>query len=247
MTSPVCSNAGRRRAWRGRAILVLLAAMLAVLVPQAVRAFEPFVVKDIRVEGVQRTEAGTVFSYLPIKVGDRIDDERAAQAVKALFATGFFRDVRLEADGDVLVVIVQERPTISNITISGNKEFDTDTLKKALKEIGIAEARIFDRSALDRAEQEMKRQYITRGLYAARVTTTVTPQERNRVAVNFSIEEGDASKIARINIVGTRAFTERDLLKQMTLTTPGWTTWYTKNDQYSKQKLQADLEAVRSI
>src|SRR5436309_8151847 len=131
MTSPVCSNAGRRRAWRGRAILVLLAAMLFGLVPQAVRAFEPFVVKDIRVEGVQRTEAGTVFSYLPIKVGERIDDERAAAAVRALFATGFFRDVRLEAEGDVLVVIVQERPTISRIDLSGNKEFDKDTLTKA--------------------------------------------------------------------------------------------------------------------
>jgi len=230
-----------------RHLPALIAALLGSLAATAALAFEPFVVKDIRVEGVQRTEAGTVFSYLPIKVGERIDDERAAAAVRALFATGFFRDVRLEAEGDVLVVIVQERPTISRIELSGNKEFDKDTLTKALKEIGIAEARIFDRAALDRAEQEIKRQYITRGLYAAKVTTTVTPQERNRVAVNFTIEEGDASKIARINIVGARAFTERDLLKQMTLTTPGWTTWYTKNDQYSKQKLQADLEALRSF
>jgi len=230
-----------------RHLPALIAALLGSLAATAALAFEPFVVKDIRVEGVQRTEAGTVFSYLPIKVGERIDDERAAAAVRALFATGFFRDVRLEAEGDVLVVIVQERPTISRIELAGNKEFDKDTLTKALKEIGIAEARIFDRAALDRAEQEIKRQYITRGLYAAKVTTTVTPQERNRVAVNFTIEEGDASKIARINIVGARAFTERDLLKQMTLTTPGWTTWYTKNDQYSKQKLQADLEALRSF
>ena len=230
-----------------RRLPACIAALVASLAATAALAFDPFVVKDIRVEGVQRTEAGTVFSYLPIKVGDRIDDDRAAQAVKALFATGFFRDVRLEAEGDVLVVIVQERPTISTISISGNKEFDKDTLTKALKEIGIAEARIFDRAALDRAEQEIKRQYVTRGLYGARVTTTVTPQERNRVAVNFTIEEGDPSKIARINIVGARAFSERDLQKQMTLTTPGWLTWYTKNDQYSKQKLQADLEALRSF
>ena len=130
-------------------------------------AVDPFVVRDIRVEGVQRTEAGTIFSYLPIKVGDRVDDEKIAAAVKALYATGFFRDVRLEAQGDVLIVTVQERPTISSITFVGNKEFDTDTIKKALKDIGIAEARIFDRSALDRAEQELKRQYITRGLYGA--------------------------------------------------------------------------------
>ncbi len=253
MTFPDCSESQRRRsATRNpfsvvRRLSALLVALVASLAASAAFAFEPFVVKDIRVEGVQRTEAGTVFSYLPIKVGERIDDERAAQAVRALFATGFFRDVRLEAEGDVLVVIVQERPTISKLEFTGNKEFDTDTLRKALREIGIAEARIFDRSALDRAEQEMKRQYITRGLYGARVTTTVTPQERNRVAINFSVEEGEPAKIARINIVGAQAFSERDLLREMQLTTPGWLTWYTKNDQYSKQKLQADLEALRSF
>ena len=229
-----------------RALPALLAALVAPLHCVAAWAAEPFVVRDIRVEGVQRTEAGTIFSYLPIKVGERVDDEKIAQAVKALYATGFFRDVRLEAQGDVLVVVVQERPTISSLTFVGNKEFDTDTIKKALKDIGIAEARIFDRSALDRAEQELKRQYITRGLYSANVQTTVTPQELNRVALNFTIVEGDAAKIARINIVGTKAFTEKQLLSEMALTTPGWLTWYTKNDQYSKQKLQADLETLRS-
>jgi outer membrane protein insertion porin family len=159
----------------------------------------------------------------------------------------FFRDVRLEVQDGVLLVIVQERPTISKVEITGNKEFDTDTLKKALKEIGLAEARIFDRSALDRAEQEMKRQYLTRGRYAAKVTVTVTPQERNRVAINIAIEEGDPSKIARINIIGESAYSESELLGLMQLTTPGWLTWYTKNDQYSKPKLQADLEALRSF
>jgi outer membrane protein insertion porin family len=232
---------------RARAAALLAVALLAAFALPQAHAFEPFVVRDIRVEGVQRTEAGTVFSYLPIKVGERLTDEKAAEAVKALYATGFFRDVRLEVQDDVLIVSVQERPTISSITFVGNKEFDTDTLKKALKDIGIAEARIFDRSALDRAEQEMKRQYITRGLYAAKVTTTVTPQQRNRVAVNFTIEEGDVAKIARINIVGNKAFPERELLDKMQLTTPGWFTWYTKNDQYSKQKLQADLESIRSF
>src|SRR4051812_26428792 len=227
--------------------LALLAGIVASALSLCAWAVDPFVVRDIRVEGVQRTEAGTIFSYLPIKVGDRVTDEKIAQAVKALYATGFFRDVRLEAQGDVLVVVVQERPTISSLTFVGNKEFDTDTIKKALKDIGIAEARIFDRSALERAEQELKRQYITRGLYGAKVQTTVTPQERNRVALNFTIEEGDAAKIARINIIGNKAFTEKQLLDEMTLTTPGWLTWYTKNDQYGKQKLQADLEALRSF
>jgi len=228
---------------RRRAVPALVAALWAA----ASWAFDPFTVRDIRVEGVQRTEAGTIFSYLPIKVGERVDDEKVAQAVKALYATGFFRDVRIEAQGDILVVTVAERPTISSLTFVGNKEFDTETVKKALREIGIAEARIFDRSALERAEQELKRQYITRGKYAASVQVTVTPQERNRVALNFTIVEGETANIARINIVGNKAFTERQLRREMQLSTPNWLSWYTKDDQYSKQKLSADLETLRSF
>jgi outer membrane protein insertion porin family len=225
-----------------RALLCLL-----LLAPVAAYAFDPFTVRDIQVEGVQRTEAGTIFSYLPIKVGERIDDQKVADAVKALYATGFFRDVRIEAQGDVLIVIVQERPTISSLTFVGNKEFDTDTIKKALKDVGIGEALIFDRSALERAEQELKRQYITKGKYAATVQTTVTPQDRNRVAINFNIVEGDTASISRINIVGNKSFTEKQLRSELQLTTPNWLSWYTKDDQYSKQKLTADLEALRSF
>jgi outer membrane protein insertion porin family len=247
MTFPACSDRTVRRKAARVPVPALLAGLLSSALSLCAWAIEPFVVRDIRVEGVQRTEAGTIFNYLPIKVGDRVTDERISDAVKALYATGFFRDVRLEAQGEVLIVSVQERPTISSITYVGNKEFDTDTIKKALKDIGIAEARIFDRSALERAEQELKRQYITRGKYAASVQTTVTPQERNRVAINFTIEEGDSAKITRINVVGAKAFTEKQLLSEMTLTTPGWLTWYTKNDQYSKQKLTADLEVLRSF
>src|SRR5436190_14598180 len=210
-------------------------------------ALDPFVVKDIRVEGIQRTDAGTIFSYLPVKVGETIDDEKASAAIRALYATGFFRDVRLEAQDGVLIVSLLERPTISAIEVTGAKEFDKDTLKKALQEIGLAESRIFDRSALDRAEQEIKRQYISRGRYAAEVTTIVTPQERNRASINFVVTEGEVAKIAQINIVGNTVFTEKQLLGEMVLTTPGWITWYTKNDQYSKQKLAADLETLRSF
>jgi len=232
---------------RARSLTALVAALCASLTAATSWAFDPFVVRDIQVDGVQRTEAGTIFSYLPIKVGERVDDEKIAQAVKALYATGFFRDVRIEAQGDVLVVVVQERPTISSLTFVGNKEFDTDTIKKALKDVGIADGLIFDRSALDRAEQELKRQYITRGKYAATVQTTVTPQERNRVAVNFTIVEGESASIAKINLVGNKEFTEKQLRSEMQLTTPNWLSWYTKDDQYSKQKLQADLEALRSF
>jgi outer membrane protein insertion porin family len=204
------------------------------------------VVKDIRIEGIQRTEAGTVFSYLPVKVGDTLTDEKASEAIKALFATGFFKDVRIEIDGGVLVVVVEERPAISQIDFVGVKEFDKDALKKGLKEVGLAEGRIFDRALLDKAEQELKRQYLSRGRYAVKVTTTVTPLDRNRVSLNFTVDEGDVAKIKLINIVGAKAFSEKDLLKLFTLTTSGWLTWYTKNDQYSRQKLSADLETLRS-
>lgn len=225
----------------------LLAGVIATLVAVSASAFEPFTVKDIRVDGIQRTEAGTVFSYLPIKVGDTMTDEKAAQAIKALFATGFFKDVRIEIDGGVVVVAVEERPAIAQIDFVGLKEFDKEQLTKGLKEAGFAISRSFDRSMLERAEQELKRQYLTRGKYGVAITTTVTPLERNRVSVNFSIDEGVAAKIKQINIVGNQSFDEDDLLENFQLQTPNWVSWYTKNDQYSKQKLSADLETLRSF
>jgi outer membrane protein insertion porin family len=210
-------------------------------------AIEPFTIKDIRVEGVQRTEAGTVFTYLPVKVGDRIDDEKAAAAIKALYATGFYQDVRLERDGDVLIVSVQERPAIATIEIEGAKEFTKENLKDGLKQAGIAESKIYDKSLVDRAEKELKRQYTGKGYYGATVKTTITPLERNRVSLRFDIVEGTVTKIADINIIGAKSFPEKTLLSEFKLTTPGWFTWFTKNDQYSKQQLTADLEALRSF
>ncbi len=212
----------------------------------SVWALEPFVVKDIRVEGIQRTEAGTVFSYLPVKVGDTMDDEKVSQAVKALFATGFFQDVRLEAEGETLVISVQERPAVSQIDFVGLKEFDKDKLMEGLKQGGLAEGRIFDRSMLDKAEQELKRQYFSHGKYAVSVKATVTPLERNRVAIRFDVDEGDVAKIQQINIVGNAAFSEKELRKQFALSTPGWMSWWSKDDQYSKEKLAGDLESLRS-
>ncbi|MFH1044358.1 MAG: outer membrane protein assembly factor BamA [Pseudomonadota bacterium] len=209
-------------------------------------AFDPFVVRDIRVEGIQRIEAGTVFSYLPVKVGETMTDEKAAAAIKALFATGFFKDVRLEVQREVLIVVVEERPAVSQIDFIGNKEFDKDALRKGLRDAGLAEGRSLDKALLDQAEQEIKRQYLARGRYGASVVTTVTPLERNRVGVSFSINEGDVTKIRQVNIIGNKAFKEKDLLALLVLQTPGWMTWYTKNDQYSKQKLSGDLETLRS-
>jgi outer membrane protein insertion porin family len=224
---------------------LFLAVFLAVALPAI--AIQPFTIRDIRVEGVQRTEAGTVFTYLPVKVGDRLDDDRAAAAIKALYATGFYSDIRLEADGDVLIVSVQERPAVATIDIEGAKEFTKENLKDGLKQAGIAESKIYDKSLLDRAEKELKRQYTGRGFYAVVVKITVTPLERNRVALRFDIEEGAVTKIADINIIGAKDFTEKTLLREMKLTTPGWFTWFTKDDQYSKQQLTADIEALRSF
>ena len=223
----------------------LVAALLAVSMPAS--AFDPFVITDIRVEGIQRTEAGTVFNYLPVRVGDRLTEAGASASIKALYATGFFRDVRIEADGSVMVVVVDERPAIAQVNFEGVKEFDKDGLKAGLKEVGLAESRIFDRALLDRAEQELKRQYLSRGLYSARIKASTTPLERNRVAVNFEVVEGEVAKIRKIGVVGNKAFDEETVLELFQLTTPGWLTWYTKNDQYSKQKLSADLERLRSF
>lgn len=224
----------------------LIAGLFFALLAKAAAAFTPFVVSDIRIEGIQRTEAGTVFSYLPVKVGDTLTEDKAAQAIKALFGTGFFKDVRLEMEGGVLVVLVEERPAIASLEFVGTKAFDKEQLRKGLREVGLAESRIFDRSMVERAEQELKRQYLSQGHYAAQVTTTVTPLERNRVGITFAVDEGEIAKIRQINIVGAKAFKEKDLLEQFKLTTPGWLTWYTKNDQYSKQKLSGDLETLRS-
>ncbi|MDP2784148.1 MAG: outer membrane protein assembly factor BamA [Sulfurimicrobium sp.] len=220
--------------------------LISTLYATSALALDPFVVKDIRVEGIQRTEAGTVFSYLPVKVGETLDDEKVAAAVKALYATGFFKDVRLETENGVLVVTLQERPAIAQVDISGAKEFTKEQLKDGLKAAGLAESKIFDKALLERAEQELKRQYLSRGKYAVTITTTVTPLERNRVAIGFDISEGEIAKIKQINIVGNEVVPEKELLGQFVLSTSGWMSWYSKNDQYSKQKLAADLESLRS-
>ena len=222
-------------------------AIFFALSSQQVLAVEAFVVKDIRVEGLQRTEAGTIFNYLPVQVGDVMSDEKATQAIKSLYNTGFFKDVRIEAEGQVLVVTVQERSAIAKIDFSGNKSFPSDKMTEGLKQIGISEGLIFDKSQLDRAEQEIKRQYLAQGKYGANVKAVVSPLERNRVAVRFEIEEGVVAKIRDINIIGNTVFTTEDLRAEFLLTTPNWMSWWNKDDQYSKQKLTADLETLKSF
>lgn len=209
-------------------------------------AFEPFTVTDIRVEGLQRISSGTVFNYLPIKVGDTIDDGKSALAMRALFKTGYFSDVFLEQDGDVLVVNVRERAAISSIGIKGNEDIETEALLEGLKEIGLAEGRVYNRSLLETVEQELRRQYFSRGKYAVKIDTEVTPLERNRVGIVIDISEGRAARIKQINIVGNRQFEDEQLLDKFSLTTPTFFSFYTKDDQYSKQKLAGDLETLKS-
>jgi outer membrane protein insertion porin family len=225
----------------------IIPALVLALFHQYALALDSFVIKDIRVEGLQRTEPGTIFNYLPVEVGDTMDDAKATRAIKSLYGTGFFKDVRIEADGDVLLVTVQERSAIATIAFSGNRSFPSDKMLEGLKQIGISEGLIFDKSELDRAEQEIKRQYLSTGKYGATVKTVVSPLERNRVAVRFEIEEGKVAKIRDINIVGNEDFTMDELRTEFLLTTPNWMSWWNKDDQYSKQKLTADLETLKSF
>ena len=209
-------------------------------------AIDSFTVRDIRVEGLQRVEAGTIFASLPVRVGDTYDDEKGTSAIQALFGLGVFKDVRIEVNGDILVVIVEERPTVADVEFAGVKEFDKDILKKALRDVGLADGRPFDKALIDRAEQELKRQYINRSMYAAEVVTTVTPIERNRVNLTFTVVEGDTAKINEIRIVGSKAFNESTLRNLFDLSTGGWLSWYTKSDRYSRVKLNADIESLKS-
>jgi outer membrane protein insertion porin family len=207
---------------------------------------ETFTVKDIRVEGLQRISAGTVFNYLPIQVGQTIRNEETGEVIRALYSTGFFKDIRMEREGDVLVVYVQERPAIAKIEISGNKSIETEPLMKGLKDIGLAEGKVFSTSVLDRLERELQRQYFSLGKYGMTLQSTVTPLERNRVAVTILIAEGESARIKQINIVGNQAFDDGKLLDQMELSTGGWLSSFTKEDQYSRQKLSGDLEKLKS-
>ena len=230
-----------RSIWRS-----LVCAVVAGLTMQAALALDPFVVKDIRVEGLQRVEAGTVFASVPVRVGDTYTDDKAAASIRSLFALGLFKDVRIEAKDGVLIVVVEERPSIADVDFSGTKEFDKDVLKRALRDIGLTEGRPFDKALVDRAEQELKRQYINRSMDAAEVITTITPIERNRVNLSFAVAEGAPAKISDIRIVGNNAYSTSTLQGLFDSDSGSWLSWYTKSNRYSRAKLNADIESLRS-
>ena len=230
-----------------RARLRTLSALIATtFASQLAWAVDPFTVRDIRLEGLQRVEPGTIFGSIPLRTGDTYTDETGAAAIRALYALGLFNDVRLDVQGDVLVVIVQERPTVAAIDFAGNREFTKEVLQNALRDAGMTAGRPYDKALIDRAEQEIKRQYINRSLYGAEVQTTVTPVARNQVNLAFNITEGQPARIKDIHIVGNRVFSEDKLKDLFDLDTGGWLSWYTKSNQYSRAKLNADLEALRS-
>ncbi|MBB5203757.1 outer membrane protein insertion porin family [Inhella inkyongensis] len=231
---------------RSRIHSSLLTLLLCGAIHAPAWAVEPFKLRDIRIEGLQRTDPGTIFASLPFRIGDTYSDEKGVAALRALFATGLYKDVRIQIDGDAVVVVIEERPIIANVSFTGLKEFDNEALTKSLKDVGIGEGRPFDRALADRAEQELKRQYLTKSFYGAEVTTTITPIERNRVNVAFSVVEGQPAKIAEIRILGTKAFSESTLLGLLEQSATGWLSWYTKTDRYSRAKLNADLETLRS-
>ncbi len=227
--------------------LVTIAAILMALFTSPLAwPGSSFVIEDFRIEGLQRISEGTVFNYLPLKVGDTFDTDESPAIIKALFKTNFFKDIRIGRDGNVLVVTVEERPIIDSVKIEGNKDISTDDLNKALKTVGLAESRVFDRQILDRVEQELRRQYYSRGKYGLTVESEVKDLSRNRVSVTLKIAEGKVAKIKQINVVGNKMFEDGDLIKNFDLGTSNLLSFYTKNDQYSKQKLSADLEKLRS-
>lgn len=224
----------------------LLALALAAGLAVPAMATEPFTASDIRVDGLQRIAAGTVFTYLPVDRGDRVDDAKVADTIRALYKTGFFEDVRVNRQGDILVVTVRERPSINKLTLDGNKDIKSEQLMAGLKDIGLSEGGTFDRLSLDRVTQELRRQYNDRGKYGVSITPTVSPLDRNRVDVALKIEEGKAAKIRHVNLVGTEKFDARDIMDGWESKESNWASWYRRDDQYSKEKLSGDLEKLNS-
>ncbi len=226
------------------ATLMLAAAPGALLAQEAVS--EEFTVSNIRLEGLQRISEGTVYNYLPVNIGDHLTPQRVREAMRALYATGFFRDVELRRDGNVLIVAVAERPSLESVDIKGNKDIKTEDLQKSLRNVGLAAGKTFDRSTLDEVTQYLTDQYYSRGKYAVKIDAKVENLPDNRVRVSIDIKEGSRAKIRQINIVGNTRFKEKDILSTLSLTTPNWQSWYKQSDRYSRETLQGDLEKIQT-
>ncbi len=227
--------------------LAALAALIAVPAVLAQDAMGEFTVGDIEIEGLQRISEGTVYNYLPVNIGDRMDSRKVEESLRALYATGFFKDVELRRDGGTLLVVVKERPSIESFTITGNKDIKTEDLEKSLRSAGLAKGKVFNQSTLDEVDRFLTDQYYSRGKYGVRVDTKVTDLPNNQVSLAIDIKEGKRSKIQQINIVGNEAFSEDDLRAQLKLQTPNWLSWYRQDDKYSREELSGDIEKLRSF
>jgi outer membrane protein insertion porin family len=234
-----------------RLAVLTLTLLPCITAPTSAQTLDPeraaFVVSAIRVEGLQRVSEGTLFNYLPANIGDTLSAARVRECIRALFATGFFRDVQMRRDGSTLVVVVAERPSISGFEITGNKDIKTEDLQKSLRNVGLAAGKIFNRAVLEDVTQYLTDQYFSRGKYGVRITTNVADEPGNRVKVSIEIREGKRAKIRQINVVGNERFSDQELLAAFELHTPSWTSWYKQNDRYSREALQGDLEKLRSF
>ncbi len=226
---------------------VVCLALASLLLPALAFAFTPFVVKDIQINGIERVDPGTIFTYMPVQVGETFTQEQASDSIQKLYGTGFFNDVQIDADGDVLVVKVVERPTIASVNFNGMREFDAKDLTKSLMQVGFGQGRIFDQAMLERATFELKQQYLSKGKYGVQVNPIITPLPRNRVGVSFDIFEGDVATIDKIEFIGNKAFSSGTLEDVLELTTGGFMTWYTGTNKYSREKLEGDVERLRSF
>ncbi|MGA0708832.1 MAG: outer membrane protein assembly factor BamA, partial [Steroidobacteraceae bacterium] len=225
----------------------LVSGILVAHAAAAAHAQAPdFVVGDIRVEGLQRIAEGTVYNYLPVNIGDRLDARRQQEAIKALFSTGFFRDIELRRDGNTLVVVVLERPSIESFELKGNKDIKTEDLERSLRNVGLAQGKTFDRSVLEEVTSYLTDQYFARGKYAVRVDTQVVDVPGNKVRITIDIAEGKRARIRQINVVGNTVFDDEELVEEFELKTPNWLSWYRQDDRYSRESLQGDLEKLRS-
>jgi outer membrane protein insertion porin family len=232
----------RRMALVG-AVLVM---RCALLLAQNETTPADFTVGDIEIEGLQRVSEGTVYNYLPVNIGDHLTPTRVREAIRALYATGFFRDVQMRRDGNTLVVVVLERPSIESFEITGNKDIKTEDLQKSLRGVGLATGKTFDRSVLEDVTQYLTDQYYARGKYGVKIDSKVEEEAGNRVKIKIDIKEGSRAKIRQINIVGNTKFPDKDILGTLELKTPNWLSWYKQDDRYSRESLQGDLEKIRN-
>ena len=237
----------RSRRAKARALVAALAltAMPAALLAQQ-STDNDFTVSNIRIEGLQRISEGTIYNYLPVNIGDHLNAQRVREAMRALYTTGFFRDVELRRDGTVLIVAVAERPSLESVDIKGNKDIKTEDLQKSLRNVGLAAGKTFDRSTLDEVTQYLTDQYYSRGKYAVQIDTKVENLPDNRVRVNINIKEGSRAKIRQINIVGNTVFRDQDILATLSLQTPNWQSWYKQSDRYARETLQGDLAKIQT-